>query len=291
MVLTIKNNFLSILILGILIAPFHVSAHLPAGYLIRDISDLGLGWANRLQWYPGESTAVWIEIPPNNRHLARLVEWNRLFKRTIIPAGVRDIACGTVDSVNYVLCSILVLDTLFWDNLGIELCPERGKSEQVNLPSGTIPGLVSWDCETDTLWFALCFRSEKTPVRFYQTFDSMAIQTERPLPFGTRFPIGAPPSDTTGPCYQAIFQKDSPMELDLTDGNFMIGIIPDSDLDFIIDANELIIIDNGDSLRIKPKNCSLILDIAWSSDGKNALLSIFGTPSRVSLLNLVWPED
>ncbi len=265
-------------------------AEMPSGYLMRDISEIGNGWASSLRWLPGESTAVWIEVPPNNPHLSRLVEWDGDFKRTIIPAGVREIACGLVEDRNLILSSILIPDSANWENLGLELYSERGASRILDLPSGTIPGLASWDCSSDTIWFALCFNTDKTPVRFFKTFGSEAMQTERPLPPGARFPIGTLPSDTSGPCLRALFPEPEPQIEDETEDIFMAGIIPNSNIDFIVENGRMTLIENGDTLVIDPKNCARILDIAWRSNGSFALVSIFGNPSRISLLELVWPN-
>jgi len=264
---------------------------LPSGYVFRDISEFGFGWASALTWHDGESTAVWIETPPNNPHLARLVEWDGIFKRTPVPAGVREIACGTFDSVNYTLVSAMIPDASTWDVLGIELCAEREGCRRIPLPSGTIPGMASWDGASDTIWFALCVHPERTPARFFRTFTSEAIKTDRPLPPGFRFPIGIPPSDTVGPCYNALFPKQIAPDGEFDEEIFMSGIIPGTDLDFVVDNNEIFIISGADSLAIKPAGCTRILEIAWASDGKSALVSIFGRPSRVSQLILVRSGD
>ena len=259
-----------------------------SGQVLRTLSEFGGGWTSDLEWLSGDSTALWIEHPPNDPHLARLVEWDGSRKRVLIPAGVVSMACGTVDSANTALASVMLPDSSDWKGIGIELYRERGECKPFPLPVGEIPGIATWDGHSDSIFYALCTKPDLPPKRFLATFAGDVAEIERPLPPGQELPIGRIPDDTSGHCLEVLFQKSSAVEGDSVPSNFMMGIVPKSDLDFVVDKGTLTIIDGKDSVEIALPDAVSIEEIAWSQDGRRALISTFGHPSRVMLLMLVF---
>ena len=257
---------------------------------MRVLSEIGYGWASNLEWLSGDSTVIWIETPPNNPKLARLQEWNGTYKRTLISAGVLKVSCGKVDSNNVVLASVMVPDTANWDKLSLKIYHERGAFESIQLPMGQIPGIATWDGSSDSIFYAICTKPNIPPARFSATFDGNVAKIERGLPPGDELPIGRIPDDTTGTCLKTLFPAAPQIDSDSIPSNFMTGIVPQTDLDFVVEKGTLYIIDGEDSLTISTRGTTSIEEIAWSQDGRRALISIFGHPSRVMLLMLVWPD-
>ena len=283
---------MNIVFVSIIIAFFASSCfcEIPSGHVMRVLSEIGYGWASSLEWLSGDSTAIWIETPPNNPKLARLQEWNGTYKRTLIPAGVLKISCGEVDSSNIVLASVMVPDTANWDKLSLKIYRERGDFESIPLPMGQIPGIATWDGGSDSIFYAICTKPNIPPTRFSSTFEGNVTKIERALPPGDELPIGRIPDDTTGTCLKTLFPAFPQIDSDSIPSNFMTGIVPQTDLDFVVEKGTLYIIDGEDSLIIYPPGTTSIEEIAWAQDGRRALISIFGHPSRVMLLMLVRPD-
>ena len=281
-----SNLLLCIIIMAIMPVFLTVSAEIPSGYILRDLSVLSGAFATDIEWLPGDTSAVWIEHPPNALHLSRLVHWNNNGTTILLPVGLGKYIIGEIDTQTVILVSAREPDSLDWRRHQIFICYPPVKCEKLGLPVGDMAGLVRWDSRSDTVFFALCTDPYKAPVRFSATFEGEIQTTERPLPMGSELPVGILPEDSTEPCFAALFPPRKKPEYIETDS--IAGSISETGLTYRSKRGVLIVSEGEDSLSIVIPNAGNILDIDWTETGERALISAVGNPSRVILLVLVY---
>lgn len=258
---------------------------MPSGHITRVISPLDDALAVDLTWLPGDSSAIWIEIPPNNSRLSRLVYWNGNGMDVLVAAGAKGFHVGRVDSHDVVLAGIIIPDTSDWGVRGLcySFLPDRCR--RLDLPTGDMPGLARWDRESDTVYFALCINPSTEPSRFFATFDGEIEAIDGPLPIGAELPIGRPPRDTLSDCYAHIVPSvgDEPD----TNGLQSQKVIPGRDASYFIDDRMIVIQSGGESYAVDLTYYTPV-QISWSRDGEKALVFGTGHSNAVFLLLLVW---
>ena len=259
-------------------------SEVPRGRIVREIQALGEGWADNLAWMPGETTAVWMEHAPNMPQLSRLTYWNGRETGYLLAAGALDYKTGIVDSQQLLLVSSRLPDSSSWEARTVLMCRPPERCRTIGLPTGKLPGLVQWRRGTDSLDLAVCMKPGEPPVHFVLTMDGSVSRSDAPCKVVDPFPVGIPPADTCEACYRALFDEDTSKTI----AKNLSGDIPSRELRFDVDFGRILVFGGEDTLTVPFQNAGEIIDVAWDSSGKRALVSMAGNPSRVALVVLVF---
>jgi len=265
-----------------------VMAEIPIGHILRPLKDMGDSWVDNINWLPEDSGAIWIEHPPNNSNLARLVIWTESRTKIVHPVGVCDYRIGIVDSALAILFTAAMPADNQWNNRRVHVCYPSGNCRIRQLPLGQMPGLIFWDGVSDTFYLEVCTAPDAKPSTMKVPFRGEISSGVFARSDSIVMEVGSDASSMRGACYESI---DLQSPVDSSSGVYtMEGEIPSRDIDFIIDSGEFIIEDGDERFELNLPQTAAVIDIKWNSSGDKAIISTAGNPCQLMILNLVWPN-